>query len=179
MGEKKLIDSREFSRIIERLVSEIVERHPEGDLVLVGIHTRGVSIARRIKGLLEERFKKEILMGTVDITFYRDDLMRLYEQPEVKETDISFGVDESKIILVDDVIYTGRTVRAAMDVLMDYGRPKKIELLVLVDREHRELPIHPDYVGRRIPTSREEIVDVRVLEVDGEDSVVIRVRPPK
>jgi len=174
MSEKKLVDSQEFTRIIERLVSEILERHPEGDIALIGIHTRGVNIAKRIKKLLEEKLNKEIPMGTVDITFYRDDLMKLYEQPEVKETNIPFKVDESKIILIDDVIYTGRTVRAAIDVIMDYGRPKKIELLVMADREHRELPIHPDYAGRKIPTSRDEIVDVRVKEIDGEDAVVLK-----
>jgi len=174
MSEKKLINSQEFTRIIERLVSELLERHPEGDIVLVGIHTRGVSIAKRIKELLEKRLGKEILIGAVDITFYRDDLIKLYEQPEVKETNIPFRVDDKSIVLIDDVIYTGRTVRCAIDVIMDYGRPKKIELLVIVDRGHRELPIHPDYTGRRIPTSRNEIVDVRVKEVDGEDAVVLK-----
>ncbi len=174
MSEKKLVDSQEFSRIIERLVSEILERHPEGNIALIGIHTRGVHIARRIKELLEKKLNKEIPMGTVDITFYRDDLMKLYEQPEVKETNIPFQVDDKKIILIDDVIYTGRTVRCAIDVIMDYGRPKKIELLVVADRGHRELPIHPDYVGRKIPTSRDEIVDVRVKEIDGEDAVVLK-----
>jgi pyrimidine operon attenuation protein/uracil phosphoribosyltransferase len=174
MNEKKLVDSQEFSRIIERLVSEILERHPEGNIALVGIHTRGVNIARRIKELLEKKLNKEIPMGTVDITFYRDDLMKLYEQPEVKETNIPFQVEDKSIILIDDVIYTGRTVRCAIDVIMDYGRPKKIEFLVVADRGHRELPIHPDYVGRKIPTSRDEIVDVRVKEIDGEDAVVLK-----
>ncbi len=174
MSEKKLVDSQEFSRIIERLVSEILERHPEGNIALVGIHTRGVNIARRIKELLEKKLNKKIPMGTVDITFYRDDLMKLYEQPEVKETNIPFQVEDKNIILIDDVIYTGRTVRCAIDVIMDYGRPKKIELLVVADRGHRELPIHPDYVGRKIPTSRDEIVDVRVKEIDGEDAVVLK-----
>ncbi|MEO0270456.1 MAG: bifunctional pyr operon transcriptional regulator/uracil phosphoribosyltransferase PyrR [candidate division WOR-3 bacterium] len=174
MTEKKLVDSNEFSRIIERLCFEILERHSEGDIDLVGIQTRGVYIAKRIKVLLEERLNKEINMGTVDITFYRDDLMKLYEQPEVKETNIPFSVEDRKIILVDDVIFTGRTIRCAIDVLLDYGRPKKIELLVMVDRGHRELPIHPDYFGRKIPTSRDEIVDVRVKEIDGEDSIILR-----
>ncbi len=174
MYEKKLIDSEEFSRIIERLVSEVIERHPDGEIVIIGIHTRGVHIAQRVKRLIEEKLNKEIQLGTVDITFYRDDLMKMYDQPEVKETNIPFSVEDKNIILVDDVIYTGRTVRCAIDVLMDYGRPKKVELLVMVDRGHRELPIHPDYVGRRIPTSKEEIVDVKVKEVDGEDGVVLK-----
>ncbi|MEN3045464.1 MAG: bifunctional pyr operon transcriptional regulator/uracil phosphoribosyltransferase PyrR [Candidatus Hydrothermales bacterium] len=168
-----MIDSREFSMIIERLCSEVLERHPDGDIKLVGIHTRGVYLAQRIKENLESRTKRLIEMGTVDITFYRDDLMKLYEQPEVKETNIPFSVDDEKILLVDDVIYTGRTIRCAIDVLLDYGRPKKVELLVIVDRGHRELPIHPDYVGRKIPTSRDEIIDVRVREVDGEDAVLL------
>ncbi|MEN3043695.1 MAG: bifunctional pyr operon transcriptional regulator/uracil phosphoribosyltransferase PyrR [Candidatus Hydrothermales bacterium] len=173
MIQKKLIDSKKFLMIIERLCSEILERHPEGDVKLIGIHTRGVYLAGRLKENLELRTKKVIEMGTVDITFYRDDLMKLYEQPEVKETNIPFSVDDEKIILVDDVIYTGRTIRCAIDVLLDYGRPKKVELLVMVDRGHRELPIHPDYVGRRIPTSRDEIIDVRLKEIDGEDAVVL------
>jgi pyrimidine operon attenuation protein/uracil phosphoribosyltransferase len=179
MRKKILVEEKEFLRIIDRLASEILEKHPDGDIVLIGIHTRGVYIAQKLKKIIEEKIGKEIPLGTVDITFYRDDLKKKYEQPEVKETKIPFSVEDKKVVLVDDVIYTGRTVRCAIDEIMDYGRPQKIELLVMADRGHRELPIHPDYVGRKIPTSKEEIVDVLVKEIDGKNQIVLKNIPKR
>src|SRR5207249_10166960 len=142
-------------------------------LTLVGIQRRGVPLAGRIAQAIAEHEGVQVPVGALDITFYRDDLSLVAQQPLVKGTDLPFDLNESTIVLVDDVLYTGRTIRAAMDALVDFGRPRAIQLAVLVDRGHRELPIRADYVGKNVPTSLEEDVRVRVKELDGEDSVVL------
>lgn len=171
-----VMDADRIGRTLTRIAHEIVERNKgTDDLALVGVRTRGVPIARRIARTLREITGHEIPTGSLDITLYRDDLMRhaVGPQPLVRKTDIQFSIDDKKILLVDDVLYTGRTTRAALDALIDYGRPKAIQLIVLVDRGHRELPIKADYVGKNLPTSPEESVQVRLIEIDGEDEVVL------
>jgi len=166
-----------LSRSLTRIAHEIVERNRGiEDLALVGIRERGVPIARRIAKQLHEITGSDVPTGALDITLYRDDLMRqaVGPQPLVRSTDIPFDLDDRVILLVDDVLYTGRTIRAALDALIDFGRPKAIQLVVLVDRGHRELPIKADYVGKNVPTSRRESVQVRLEEVDGHDEVVIQ-----
>ena len=170
----KLMDKDEIRRSLLRLSHQILEKNREiEDLVVVGIHRRGVTLAERISKMIEEIKGKKLPTGTLDITLYRDDLTRIAYQPVVRKTNILFPIDDKKVILVDDVLYTGRTVRAAIDALIDFGRPEKIELVVLIDRGHRELPIRADYVGKNIPTSPEEMVEVRVEELDGTDEVLI------
>jgi len=170
----KLMDKDEIRRSLLRLSHQILEKNREiEDLVVVGIHRRGVTLAERISKMIEEIKGKKLPTGTLDITLYRDDLTRIAYQPVVRNTNILFPIDDKKVILVDDVLYTGRTVRAAIDALIDFGRPKKIELVVLIDRGHRQLPIRADYVGKNIPTSPEEMVEVRVEELDGTDEVLI------
>lgn len=170
----KLMDKDEIRRSLLRLSHQILEKNREiEDLVVVGIHRRGVTLAERISKMIEEIKGKKLPTGTLDITLYRDDLTRIAYQPVVRNTNILFPIDDKKVVLVDDVLYTGRTVRAAIDALIDFGRPKKIELAVLIDRGHRELPIRADYVGKNIPTSPEEMVEVRVEELDGTDEVLI------
>jgi pyrimidine operon attenuation protein/uracil phosphoribosyltransferase len=157
-----------------RISHEIVEKQAGTDgLVLVGIQRRGVPIAHRLAAAILEHEDVALPVGALDITFYRDDLSMLAQQPVVKGTDLPFDVTGTTVVLVDDVLYTGRTIRAAMDALMEYGRPQAIRLAVLVDRGHRELPIRADHVGKNVPTSREELVRVRIEEVDGEDAVDI------
>ena len=171
-----VMDADRIGRTLTRIAHEIVERNKgTDDLALVGVRTRGVPIARRIARTLREITGHEIPTGSLDITLYRDDLMRhaVGPQPLVRRTDIQFSIDDKKILLVDDVLYTGRTTRAALDALIDYGRPKAIQLIVLVDRGHRELPIKADYVGKNLPTASEESVQVRLIEIDGEDEVVL------
>jgi pyrimidine operon attenuation protein/uracil phosphoribosyltransferase len=171
------MDGDRLSRSLTRIAHEIVERNRGiEDLALVGIRERGVPIARRIAKQLHEITGSEVPTGALDITLYRDDLMRqaVGPQPLVRSTDIPFDLDDRVILLVDDVLYTGRTIRAALDALIDFGRPKAIQLVVLVDRGHRELPIKADYVGKNVPTSRRESVQVRLEEVDGHDEVVIQ-----
>jgi pyrimidine operon attenuation protein/uracil phosphoribosyltransferase len=171
-----VMDADRIGRTLTRIAHEIVERNKgTDDLALVGIRTRGVPIARRIARTLREITGHEVPTGSLDITLYRDDTMRhvVGAQPLVRKTDIQFSIDDRKILLVDDVLYTGRTTRAALDALIDYGRPKAIQLIVLVDRGHRELPIKADYVGKNLPTSPEESVQVRLTEIDGEDEVVL------
>ena len=171
-----VMDAVRIGRTLTRIAHEIVERNKgTDDLALVGVRTRGVPIARRIARTLREITGHDIPTGSLDITLYRDDLMRhaVGPQPLVRKTDIQFSIDNRKILLVDDVLYTGRTTRAALDALIDYGRPKAIQLIVLVDRGHRELPIKADYVGKNLPTAPEESVQVRLLEIDGEDEVVL------
>jgi pyrimidine operon attenuation protein/uracil phosphoribosyltransferase len=171
-----VMDADRIGRTLTRIAHEIVERNKgTDDLALVGVRTRGVPIARRLARTLREITGHEIPTGSLDITLYRDDLMRhaVGPQPLVRKTDIQFSIDNKKILLVDDVLYTGRTTRAALDALIDYGRPKAIQLIVLVDRGHRELPIKADYVGKNLPTSPEESVQVRLTEIDGEDEVVL------
>lgn len=170
----KLMDKDEMRRVLLRLSHQIVEKNRKiEDLVVVGIHRRGVPLAERISKMMEEIKGKKLPTGILDITLYRDDLTRIAYQPVVRNTDILFPIDDKKVVLVDDVLYTGRTVRAAIDALLDLGRPKKIELAVLIDRGHRELPIRADYVGKNIPTSSQEMVEVRVEELDGTDEVLI------
>jgi pyrimidine operon attenuation protein/uracil phosphoribosyltransferase len=164
----------EIRRATVRLSHEIVEKQAGTQgLVLVGIQRRGVPLAHRIAAAVEENERVEIPVGALDITFYRDDLSLVAQQPVVKGTDLPFDLNGLTVVLVDDVLYTGRTIRAAMDALVDFGRPRIIRLAVLVDRGHRELPIRADHVGKNVPTSREEIVRVHLIEVDGFDGVDI------
>jgi pyrimidine operon attenuation protein/uracil phosphoribosyltransferase len=172
-----VMDSDRMSRSLVRIAHEIVERNRGvDDLAIVGIRERGVPLARRISAELERIAGKSVPTGALDITLYRDDLMRqaVGPQPLVRSTDILFDIDNRVIVLVDDVLYTGRTIRAALDALIDFGRPRAIQLVVLVDRGHRELPIKADYVGKNVPTSRRESIQVRLQEVDGHDEVVIQ-----
>lgn len=173
--KKELIDGEGINRALTRIAHEIVEKN-EGldELVLIGIRTRGVPLADRIADRLEEIEEERVQTGALDITLYRDDLTEVAESPVVHKTEIPFDINEKKVVLVDDVLYTGRTVRAALDALMDLGRPQKVQLAILVDRGHRELPIRPDYVGENIPTSHREVIEVNLEEVDEGDSVLIR-----
>jgi pyrimidine operon attenuation protein/uracil phosphoribosyltransferase len=174
------MDADRMSRALTRIAHEILERNRGlDDLALVGIRTRGVPLARRIARALKDINGDEVPTGALDITLYRDDLMRhaVGPQPLVRRTEIPFSIDDRKILLVDDVLYTGRTIRAALDALIDYGRPRAIQLVVLVDRGHRELPIKPDYVGKNLPTSLKQSVQVRLQEIDGTDEVVIEGEP--
>jgi pyrimidine operon attenuation protein/uracil phosphoribosyltransferase len=172
-----VMDADRISRSLVRIAHEIVERNRGvSDLALVGIRERGVPLAKRIATALHGISGTEVPTGALDITLYRDDLMRqaVGPQPVVRRTDIPFDLDDRVILLVDDVLYTGRTIRAALDALIDFGRPRAIQLVVLVDRGHRELPIKADYVGKNVPTSRRESVQVRLQEVDGHDEVVLQ-----
>jgi pyrimidine operon attenuation protein/uracil phosphoribosyltransferase len=170
------MDADRMGRTLTRIAHEIVERNRGVEsLALVGVRTRGVPIAARLAARLREISGRDVPVGALDITLYRDDLMlnAVGPQPLVRSTDIPFSIDDRIIVLVDDVLYTGRTVRAALDELIDFGRPRAIQLVVIVDRGHRELPIKADYVGKNLPTSRGESVSVRLLETDGCDQVVI------
>jgi pyrimidine operon attenuation protein/uracil phosphoribosyltransferase len=170
------MDSERMSRSLTRIAHEILERNRGvGDLALVGVRTRGVPIARRLAAILREITGTEVPTGALDITLYRDDLMKtaVGPQPIVRRTEIPFSIDGRHIVLVDDVLYTGRTVRAALDALIDFGRPSTIQLVVLVDRGHRELPVKADYVGKNVPTSRRETIHVRLAEIDGRDEVTL------
>jgi pyrimidine operon attenuation protein/uracil phosphoribosyltransferase len=172
-----VMDADRIARTLTRIAHEIVERNKGVyDLALVGIRTRGVHIARRLARILTQITGDDIPTGTLDITLYRDDLMRhpVGPQPVIRRTEIPFSIDNKKILLVDDVLYTGRTTRAALDALIDFGLPKAIQLIVLVDRGHRELPIKADYVGKNLPTNPEESVQVRLQETDGNDEVVLQ-----
>ena len=170
--------AEDVRRATIRISHEIVEKHAGTDgLALVGIQRRGVPLAHRIASAIRENEGVDVPVGALDITFYRDDLSLVAQQPIVKGTDIAFDLNGRTIVLVDDVLYTGRTIRAAMDALIDYGRPQAIRLAVLVDRGHRELPIRADHVGKNVPTSREEVVKVTLEETDGEDAVEIERRP--
>ncbi len=171
-----LMDSERMGRTLTRMAHEVVERNRGvQDLALIGVRTRGVPLARRLAGLLEGITGTAVQTGSLDITLYRDDLMRhaIGPQPIVRSTQIPFSIDGRHVVLVDDVLYTGRTVRAALDALIDFGRPQTIQLLVVVDRGHRELPIKADYVGKNVPTSRAETVRVRLAEIDGVDEVTV------
>ncbi len=169
-----LLDAGEFERTLSRLVDEIMERHPAVDnLAIIGIRTRGEHLGRRIANRISASRQAQVKFGTVDVTFYRDDFRTRLPAPEVGPTRIPFSVDNLHIILVDDVLYTGRTVRAAVNSIMDFGRPAAIELAVLVDRGHRELPIRADYLGRNHPTASNEHIHVHVVEVDGQDEVLL------
>jgi len=172
--KKEIMDYNEIDRVLSRISHEILEKNNGvSDLILVGIRTRGVPLAGRIADKLASLENEEIPVGVLDITLYRDDLDRGGARPVVHRTDIPFDINDKKLVLVDDVLYTGRTARAAMDALIDLGRPRYIQLAILIDRGHRELPIRADYIGRNIPTSRNEIVEVLVEEVDEEDRILI------
>lgn len=174
MSGRQIMTADEIRRATIRLSHEIVEKQAGTDgLMLVGIQRRGVPLARRIAAAIADNEGVELPVGALDITFYRDDLSMVAQQPVVKGTELPSGIDGRTIILVDDVLYTGRTIRAAMDALVDFGRPQAIRLAVLVDRGHRELPIRADHVGKNVPTSREEQVRVHLEEIDDEDGVEI------
>ncbi len=160
-------------RTLVRIAHEIVEKNPDGLIAIIGIHRRGAHLAQRLHALTSELLEPVVPLGSVDISFYRDDLGIRPSAPIVHATQLEFGVDGRTIVIVDDVLYTGRTVRAAIDEIFDFGRPARVQLAVLVDRGHRELPIRPDYVGKNIPTSQQQRVNVRVEEVDGVDEVTI------
>lgn len=169
-----ILDASDIDRILTRMTHEILEIHKGAEnLALIGIQTRGVYLAKRIQSKINKIEAVEIPTGEMDITLYRDDWTRISHHPIVQATNISFSVDEKQIILIDDVLFTGRTIRAAMDAVMDFGRPSRIELAVLVDRDHRELPIQANYVGKFVETRRSETVNVLLAEHDGVDRVVI------
>lgn len=174
MIKAQIMDEAAIGRALTRIAHEILERNKGvQDLMLVGIRTRGVPLARRLVQRIEEIEGVAVPMGELDITLYRDDLSTIAEQPVVEETKLPEDVNGKIVVLVDDVLFTGRTTRAAMDALIDHGRPRQIQLAVLVDRGHRELPIRADYVGKNVPTSLREIISVRLTETDGEERVVI------
>ncbi len=175
MKEKaKVLDKEALGRSLLRIAHEILEKNKgTGQLCLVGIRNRGAYLARRIGECIAKIDNAAVPVGILDITLYRDDLTLIAAQPVVHKTEIDFDITDKNIVLVDDVLYTGRTIRASLDALIDLGRPKSIQLAVLIDRGHRELPIRADYVGKNIPTSQQETVEVRLLEVDGIDEVVI------
>jgi pyrimidine operon attenuation protein/uracil phosphoribosyltransferase len=175
-----VLDAEAIDRTLSRIAHEIIERNDELDEVaLIGIHQRGVPLAQRLRRLIAERTGIELQLGQLDITFYRDDVQvrgreaPLHPQPVVRATRLDFPLEGKTCILVDDVLYTGRTIRAAIEALFDYGRPERIQLAVLVDRGHRELPIRPDYVGKNLPTSRDERIQVQLVEVDEVDRILL------
>jgi len=170
----QLMDATAIQRVLTRVAHEIAEKNKgTADLVLIGLRSRGVDLARRLSQRLKEIDGADVPVGALDITLYRDDLGKGGPQPAVRRTEIPFSIENKKVVLVDDVLYTGRTIRAAMDGLMDLGRPRTIQLAVLVDRGHRELPIRADYVGKNVPTAKTEQVQVMLQEEDGVDRVVI------
>ena len=179
-SDRVLLDADALSRTLSRIAHEIIEANPELDEVaLVGIHTRGVPLAQRLRRLIEERAGQAPDLGTVDITFYRDDVAvrggeaPIHAQPVVRSTALDFPLEGKTVVLVDDVLYTGRTIRAAIEAIFDYGRPARVQLAVLADRGHRELPIRPDYVGKNLPTSRGERIQVQLVEIDEVDRVLL------
>jgi pyrimidine operon attenuation protein/uracil phosphoribosyltransferase len=170
----KIMDARRIKRALLRMVTEIIERNRDlNSLVIVGIRTRGIYLGKRIAKMIKDLEDIKIPTGVLDITLYRDDFSELEAQHMVQKTEIDFSVGDKEILLVDDVLFTGRTIRAAMDSLFDLGRPKSIQLFVLIDRGHRELPIRADYVGKFLPTSKREIVQVQLKEIDDIDEVLI------
>ena len=176
MSEKVVLEHDDLRRTLRRIAHEIAEKNPDSDrLAIVGVHTRGAVLARRLHVFLGELTGSELPIGDLDISFYRDDIDRREprDAPIVHDTHLDFDLDGRTVILVDDVLYTGRTVRAAIEALFDYGRPQRVQLAVLCDRGHRELPFRPDYVGKNLPTARDERVNVRLEEVDGTDEVTI------
>ena len=176
----QLMDEDNIRRALYRLSHEITERNKgTSDLILVGIRTRGVPLANRLAEFIKQHEGSEIPVGVLDITFYRDDLSLISNQPVLHRTEIPVNITNKRLILVDDVLYTGRTVRAALDALMDLGRPDVIQLAVLIDRGHRELPIRADYVGKNVPTSKREVIHVKLKETDGEDKVLISELSPE
>ena len=174
---KKKIGEKDFKKILEEIVSKFVEENKdslkEGSIGLVGIHTRGVILAKRIALILQKKYKSQAAVGSLDITLYRDDVGEIGNQPLEKETDIPFSIEGRTILLVDDVLYTGRTIRSALDALLELGRPKLIRLTVMADRAGRELPIQADYCGTEISVAKNEEVQIKVKEIDGEDGIWI------
>ena len=170
----KIIDEETIEKAVMRISHEIIEKNREIEsLAIIGIRNRGEHLARRIVNNIRKISKGDVPIGILDITLYRDDLTEVAEQPQVHETKIDFDISDKNIVLVDDVLYSGRTIRCALDALIDFGRPLRIQLAVLVDRGHRELPIRADFVGKNVPTSLKEVVEVRLKESDGKDEVVI------
>ena len=169
---KVVLDEDDIRRTLVRIAHEIVEKNPDGAVALVGIHRRGAILARRLHRLVSDLLEADVPLGEADIAFYRDDISTR-EAPEVRSTDIRFRLEDHTVVLVDDVLFTGRTVRAAIEALFAYGRPARVQLAVLADRGHRELPFRPDYVGKNLPTARSERVNVSVAELDGADEVTI------
>ena len=183
-GARVLLDEEQVGRTLSRIAHELIERNDDLDSVaLVGIHTRGVPLAQRLRRLVEERSGVELALGQLDITFYRDDVhVRSGQaprraQPLVRDTKLDFELEGRTVVLVDDVLYTGRTIRAAIDALFEYGRPERVQLAVLADRGHRELPIRPDYVGKNLPTAHDERIQVELVEVDEVDRVLVVAAP--
>jgi pyrimidine operon attenuation protein/uracil phosphoribosyltransferase len=175
MREKaRIMDAETMGRSLTRIAHEIVEKNKgTAQLCIIGIRTRGVYLAERLAKAIKKIEGADVPVGTLDITLYRDDLTLIASQPVVRTTEIGFDITSKTVVLVDDVLYSGRTIRAALDALIDLGRPKSIQLAVLIDRGHRELPIRPDYVGKNIPTAQNETVEVRLAEGEGSDEVVI------
>ncbi len=179
MTSKTILNAKQMQKTLERLASQVWEHTGETDnLALIGIQRRGVDLASRLKKMLEDKTGQEILLGKLDINLYRDDWTNMTSTPVISSTKINFPVEGKNLILVDDVLYTGRTVRSALDALLDFGRPGCIKLLVLIDRGNRELPIHADFVGKKINTSPKEQVDVLLRERDDEDRVVLKESDP-
>jgi len=183
-ARRVLLDEEQVHRTLSRVAHEIIERNDDLDSVaLVGIHTRGVPLAQRLRRLVEERSGVDLALGQLDITFHRDDVhvrggaAPRRPQPLVRDTKLDFELEGRTVILVDDVLYTGRTIRAAIDALFEFGRPDRVQLAVLADRGHRELPIRPDYVGKNLPTSRGERIQVQLVEVDETDAVLLQPSP--
>jgi pyrimidine operon attenuation protein / uracil phosphoribosyltransferase len=171
---KVVLDEDDIRRTLVRIAHEIVEKNPDGQVALVGIHRRGAHLATRLHRLVSDLLETELATGEIDIAFYRDDLAtRAGASPVVHASHLPFRLEDHTVVLVDDVLFTGRTVRAGIEALFDYGRPARVQLAVLADRGHRELPIRPDYVGKNLPTARSERVNVRVEEIDGVDEVTI------
>ena len=172
--KKQVLNGEEIEKSLKRIAHEIVERNQEGgNLVFIGIMRRGVTLARRLSRLVRDIAQVEVPIGALDITLYRDDLSEIASQPLLRKTEVPFTVKGTKVVLVDDVLFTGRTVRAALDAIIDMGRPCSIQLAVLLDRGHRELPIRADFVGKNIPTAASEVVEVKLTEDDGVDEVMI------
>ncbi len=172
--EKVVLGKDDMRRALARIAHEIAERNATAETVaVVGIHRRGALLAKRLQGLLNDLYGEQVPYGEIDISFYRDDVADRVQAPVVHASQIDFDLAQKTVVIVDDVLYTGRTVRAAIEALFDYGRPQRVQLAVLADRGHRELPIRPDYVGKNLPTSRAEHVSVRVAELDGVDEVAI------
>ncbi len=177
---REVLNAEQIRRAVTRIAHEILERNQgAAKLAIVGIRTRGEYLARRIVDTIEKIEGKKIPLGVVDITLYRDDITHTPDQPEVRGTDLPFNIDDVRIVLVDDVLYTGRTVRSALDAIIDFGRPICVQLAVLCDRGHRELPIRADFIGKSLPTSKKEIVEVCLEEIDGSEGVFVRERKKK
>ena len=176
----KIIDEDGLSRIITRMAHEILEKNKGSqNLVLMGMKTRGEFLANRIFARIKEIEKLDLPLGVLDVTLYRDDFRTRLKQPEVSVSNITFDINDKDVIIIDDVLYTGMTVRSALNALMDFGRPRSIQLCVLVDRGHRELPIRADYIGKNIPTSNQEEIKVKMKEIDGEDAIYLMENPSK